>query len=593
MKRKAAAAVVAVIAIIAVAGAYMLLSEDDAPSERCVISYELNGGQQNPSNPTEYVPGETVSLYDAFDDNAVFTSWYLDEHLTQPCDFITSDMSGDITLYAGWSDDMVGKGLEYSVQGTYTSGIMSSYDMEGTVSYEYLYLNDAESYLIGTHTDMVYSFMGMQSSSSDSDSYWSGGSDTQWTESGYQTIDTCNGTKECLVMVGTHSNGSTETQWIGDGWIPYVMEYSISGAFSSQRMIYVLTDVYNVETHPEVELTVYQDLGITVSGEGTYSPGDTAVLTAETEPGYTFSGWYDSGGSLLSTSESVTISLDYGEVEVYAMNTADPDVSILSGGTIDGVAFTDTTEWTVTDRTGEQVLRFTGDPSLFPIDGTGSYTVTTVDPDSGEHHVFTVLVDGTTTLSYAWSYGGNDYNMDLDILYSDVQYYRDYYDVSQRQQDILGGHIRDRTFVTYEDRYVVGLAETFTEMTAGMSQLEKADFVLAFTQSLGYQDDSIYMGYEEYWKFPLETLYDHGGDCEDTSILYSAIMEAMGYDTALLIFPGHMAPAVALDDCDGHYFYQYGSSKRYYYCETTSADYSVGEMPASMVEYRANMVIIS
>ena len=93
----------------------------------------------------------------------------------------------------------------------------------------------------------------------------------------------------------------------------------------------------------------------------------------------------------------------------------------------------------------------------------------------------------------------------------------------------------------------------------------------------------MFTGYEEYWKYPVETLYDQGGDCEDTSILFSAIAEAMGYNTSLLLFPGHMAAGV---DLDGNYgisktYFETGGY-RFYYCETTATGYHVGDKPSNV-----------
>jgi len=47
-------------------------------------------------------------------------------------------------------------------------------------------------------------------------------------------------------------------------------------------------------------------------------------------------------------------------------------------------------------------------------------------------------------------------------------------------------------------------------------------------------------------KYPVETPVERG-DCEDKSILLAAILRALGYRTALLVFPddpGHMAVGV-------------------------------------------------
>ncbi len=277
------------------------------------------------------------------------------------------------------------------------------------------------------------------------------------------------------------------------------------------------------------------------------------------------------------------------------MNTSDPDVSTMTGTALDLGSYTETTEWTVYDQDGDSVASFTGDPAQYSFDTPGEYTIMGVDPDNGTHRTLTVMVDGYTTVQYEWSVDGESYTYSLDILYSDVVYYRDYYDVSQKQQDIYNDHQRDRTFVTYEDKYIQQIATDFGTMTEGMTDLERVNFLLAFSQCLGYEDDSVYMGYEEYWKFPLETLYDHGGDCEDTSILLASLAEAMGYDTALLLFPGHMAAGIHIDgdypDLNGFYL-RSNPDKVYYYCETTSTGFTVGQIPSSVDTENTTMVVI-
>ena len=138
MNKKHIAAIATVVVLVAAAAAVVLYMGED----QYTITYELNGGDNNSLNPTSYTSGDEIQLYDAYDDERVFVAWYLDEGLTQECDTIQSDMSGDITLYAGWSDTVVGKGLTFDVQGSYTSGLLSSYSMDGSVSYEYLYMNE-------------------------------------------------------------------------------------------------------------------------------------------------------------------------------------------------------------------------------------------------------------------------------------------------------------------------------------------------------------------------------------------------------------------------------------------------------------------
>ena len=589
---------IALMAVLAVAAAGVLLLHPDEEA-RYSLHYELNGGEQNPLNPTEYTSGHTAELYDAYDPDGemVFVSWYLDSELTQPVDSISAESTGDITLYAGWTDTLAGKALRFSVGGTYGSGWLSSYSLDGTISYEYLSYDSDKGYLQTISRNIGYSSMFSTFRDTSTDTDWSGGgdSDITWEQTGTETIDTINGPKECVIMTGTYSDGSMERQWIGDGWIPYKVESTSSGMFSSTHLVMELVDVYNVKTVEEVSLSVYADEGLTVTGSGTYDPCETVTLVATADEGSSFAGWYGSDGELISTSATFTVQLGCADTEVFAMNTEDPDVKLDADGSLAGREYTESCIWTVYDSDGSSVATFSGDPSLFVFEQPGDYTVTSTDTESGTYRIFTVQVDGTATIQYEWQWEGKTYTTNLDIQYSDVQYYRDYYDVSQRQQDIYGGHQRDMAFVTYTDKYIVQLAGVLSEMTAGMTDYQRVDFVLAFCQCIGYEDDQIYMGYEEYWKFPLETLYDHGGDCEDTSILLASLTRAMGYDVALLLLPGHMATGIHLEgdypDLDGFYL-RSDPDCVYYYCETTATGYKVGQIPPGVDTGQTTMVLI-
>jgi len=111
--------------------------------------------------------------------------------------------------------------------------------------------------------------------------------------------------------------------------------------------------------------------------------------------------------------------------------------------------------------------------------------------------------------------------------------------------------------------------------------------IIFFVQQLNYAyDDSPASYYEgalpphygsngEYPKYPVETLVDGKGDCEDTSILAAAMLDQMGYDVVLLRFSDHMALGVEMTKFTPFYadyppkYYQY-EGKRYYYVETTN-----------------------
>ena len=126
---------------------------------------------------------------------------------------------------------------------------------------------------------------------------------------------------------------------------------------------------------------------------------------------------------------------------------------------------------------------------------------------------------------------------------------------------------------------------------------EKVSLVLAFVQSLPYTSDSVTTGYDEYPRFPIETLIDNGGDCEDTSILLASILSDMGYNTVLLDLPGHMAVGVAVSedviaDWTQDYSLTYYTDEFdniYAYAETTGSGYELGQIPK---EYEGSRVKI-
>jgi tetratricopeptide (TPR) repeat protein len=50
----------------------------------------------------------------------------------------------------------------------------------------------------------------------------------------------------------------------------------------------------------------------------------------------------------------------------------------------------------------------------------------------------------------------------------------------------------------------------------------------------------------DYLQFPHQTLFYRGGDCDDLSILYSALLESMGIETAFITIPGHIYMSLRL-----------------------------------------------
>jgi len=176
---------------------------------------------------------------------------------------------------------------------------------------------------------------------------------------------------------------------------------------------------------------------------------------------------------------------------------------------------------------------------------------------------------------YSWYYGGYEWTWDMWFPK------QTYYEYESRSHSLYLSE-----YVTEYDSYVILLAEKLADAAEleGYNHYETVSFVLSFVQSLRYTSDIVTTGYNEYPKYPVETLIDQGGDCEDTSILFAALLEShpLNYDAVLLEIPAdnpyHVAVGVwGEEEIDGSlYVFQ---NRDYYYCETTGSGWEIGEKP--------------
>lgn len=74
------------------------------------IVYQLNGGTNAEDNPASYAEGLGHVLEAPVKDSAVFEGWYLEPDFSgEPIEAISAEQTGQITLYAKWSDQTGGK----------------------------------------------------------------------------------------------------------------------------------------------------------------------------------------------------------------------------------------------------------------------------------------------------------------------------------------------------------------------------------------------------------------------------------------------------------------------------------------------------
>ncbi|MDD1660503.1 MAG: hypothetical protein LUQ62_04775, partial [Methanomicrobiales archaeon] len=175
--------------------------------------------------------------------------------------------------------------------------------------------------------------------------------------------------------------------------------------------------------------------------------------------------------------------------------------------------------------------------------------------------------------SHSWAYRGEQWSISYAIPQQAIEYYRGRSHGSERNYAQYAVSDYDRGIL----REILGQFNRSWE-NRRYSRTDTAMNLIAFVQSLPYTPDNISTGYDEYPKFPLETLVDRGGDCEDTSILTAAMLNEMDVPAVLIAFPGHMAVGVAWDEPLPFPTFEYQGTG-YSYVETTVRGGTPGEIP--------------
>jgi len=187
--------------------------------------------------------------------------------------------------------------------------------------------------------------------------------------------------------------------------------------------------------------------------------------------------------------------------------------------------------------------------------------------------------DTYLTRDFVWEYGFNEWTWELDINQTAYDYYKALPRPPTRNYSIYATHPSD-------DKYINNLIEKIRQAgeNNGYSEWEIISMAVAFVQSLDYTNDNETTGFDEYPRYPLETLVDGGGDCEDTAILAASLINSMGYGVVLLRIddlPGnksHMAVGVKCSDDFPGASWSYEGDK-YYYLETTASGWQIGQLP--------------
>lgn len=187
------------------------------------------------------------------------------------------------------------------------------------------------------------------------------------------------------------------------------------------------------------------------------------------------------------------------------------------------------------------------------------------------------------TQHYTWYFDYDEYSWDFPIT---LEAYLEYY-FKDRSDDWADW--TEMVADPGDDAYIGEIVEGLNSMAIeyGFKEIDKVNFVISFVQNLPYTEDVVTTGWDEYPRYPIETLFDRGGDCEDTSILVATILDEMGYDVCLLILEDedHCAVGIDIPKVYGSYYELDGN--QYYYLETTGDDWTIGQIPPDFEDTRA------
>lgn len=541
-----------VIALVGVC-AYQLSDPDNTWSDQVdvenlggsfSISYVTNGGVLPEDAPDRYLEGSYTDLPLCSRDGYFFEGWYVDEDLTQPLGAVTGRTSGDLTLYASWGEfSLIGSGFTMALDGTYYNGSIE-HSVDGTVTWSYM-VESAGGIYVETHYVLTYSSAsGFHSEEDVVSGYWTdSSSDADFRYIGNEEIEG----RVCEVWAS--SDG--ETQWFYRGMYPMKIVYSSGSTLYS----YTLEDAFTFQPDLLFQPDVMAELPLDVTAPESVSIGDTISMTAN---GDGFTGWYVDGVLL---SEERTITIERADPNHTYDARASGEYTVLSSSFLDlssmgfqgTVGVFDINRNHLSDASGTVVL-----PEGF------SYIV---DLSASVVHYVSVFVDSERTVHLEWDYDSQTYRYDLRMNSSEVFHWA-FTDPEGNIRVVYNDSFQ--RFYTTDDPYVLELVGMLGSYRGDMTDREFAEFVLSFVQDIPYISDQESRGAREFIKYPSETLWDGGGDCEDSSILYATLMAAFGYDSRVVIFTDHAMAGVVLDDlrpgddtfiCDG---------RVYAFAETTS-----------------------
>lgn len=188
--------------------------------------------------------------------------------------------------------------------------------------------------------------------------------------------------------------------------------------------------------------------------------------------------------------------------------------------------------------------------------------------------------DGYYEVEHSWKYDEKECSITLNISMRMYDYYQNDREHLAYVYQIEENEVPPNYYsfmLSEHDRPVMhAIAEEFSNYA--LNEKDRISLALTFVQSLPYAYDADSKGVDEYVRYPIETLVDGCGDCEDKVALLTALLYEMDIDFILLVLPEHMAIGVHCDEVEAERYLQF-QGKKYYYMETTMPNWQIGQIP--------------
>ena len=130
----------------------------------------------------------------------------------------------------------------------------------------------------------------------------------------------------------------------------------------------------------------------------------------------------------------------------------------------------------------------------------------------------------------------------------------------------------------------------------GYTPVQEVENVVHLVRGLRYWSDAEQPHAVDQPKYPVQTLVDGGGDCEDFSILTAALLWTLEHPVALIYLEteatAHMAIGYPTDDLEGGFTVKGPDDRCYVYIETVPTEAALGELPGDMMSGLQSVVVI-